>query len=284
MEQRTINGIPVKEVFEKLKEDIPGVIMMTNEDKPKPYLEVSVLRQYFDRQIPPENYDFQMTDLQFISFRSRACFICIGTLTVYDDNGNKVITKSFTGSSNCIVGQSSGEAIDLAMDVKNAAVKARKGCIQLFGCGERQLARAKAENKKPYSNAGRRNQDSYRKPAQSPAAAVPVGTPSMEEKSSKSSSNSAGSADHPPVGKGRFLLAMDAGKKSIDTSTMVLIPVVCMEYKNYKTKLLIWKNRYKNLDDMLNRIMTGIGFYCDGKLEPYNNEYRIVLDKIVGDK
>ena len=31
MERGTINGIPIQQVFQKLKEDIPGVVKMTDE-------------------------------------------------------------------------------------------------------------------------------------------------------------------------------------------------------------------------------------------------------------
>ena len=42
--ERTINGRPIKEVLEKLKEDIPGVIKMTTEKESNPNLETTVLK------------------------------------------------------------------------------------------------------------------------------------------------------------------------------------------------------------------------------------------------
>ena len=260
MERRTINGKPIQEVFQKLKEDIPGVIKMTNETESKPYLDAMVMRQFFDEQIPVSNYDFTLTDVQFIQFGERSCFVCTGTITVYDDEGKKVITKSYTGSNNCIIAKSTGQAVDLAME----------GCIALFGCGERQIEQAKAKNKgrNQYGNtsSGQRSQA----PVQQNAS--PVQNPAASTSQRK----------QPPTGKGNFLLVYDSSKEIKNLPRMILIPVKCREYQNYETKLLIWRDRHKDVDSIVNRIATGIGFCCEGKFESYSNDYRIVLDKMDG--
>ena len=145
--ERTINGRPIKEVLEKLKEDIPGVIKMTTEKESNPYLDSTVLKNYFEKHVPVSNYDFNLGETQFVQLNGRACFICTGTIILYDDNGRKIVEKSYIGSNNVIIGKQSGAPIDFAMDAKNAAVSAKKGCIIQFGCGVKQLDLAKAQNK-----------------------------------------------------------------------------------------------------------------------------------------
>lgn len=282
MEKRTINGIPVQEVFQNLKKDIPGVVKMTKENDSKPYLDAAIMRKAFDMLIPPENYDFSLTQVELVKLGNRACFTCTGTITVYDDFGNKIISKSYTGSNNCIISKNGGEAIDLAMDAKNAAVSARKGCIQLFGCGERQLEEAKAAKNAKDNKGG--NQKPYGQSAQNLRALSSANAGPSRNQGTKTTNASAGTINCPPTGKGHFLLAMDTSKQVVDTPTMMLIPVFCREYRNYPTKLLIWKNRCKNLNDIMNGILTGIEFYCDGKFEPYNREYRIVMENVDGNR
>lgn len=265
MEQGTINGIPIQVVFQKLKEDIPGIVKYTQERDAKPYLDATIQRRYFEELIPPVNYDFQLTDVKLVQMSSRACFVCTGTLTVYDDVGRKVVIKSYTGSNNCIVGKESGEPVDLAMDARNAAVSARKGCISLFGCGERQLEQAKEKNK------GRGTYSSE------PASRQ--GTPST---SVNHQGQQQMNENRPPTGRGKYLLVRNERKEAKTYPTMILIPVKCREYQDYETVLLIWKNRHKDVDAIYNRIEAGAEFCCEGKFEKYNSDYRIVLERMDG--
>lgn len=267
MERATINGIPVKEVFQKLKEDIPGVIKMTDrrEGKPQPYLDAAIQRQFFEKHVPPENYDFEMTDVQLVQMKSRACFVCTGTITVFDDQRQKVVVKSYTGSNNCIVSTASGEPTDLAMDARTAAVFARKGCISLFGCGERQLDAAKAQSK---GNSGGNTQTASQQPAKTQGRGNANGLNSGGEK--------------PATGIGKFRLVFNAQKKTKTFDAMVLLPVKCRDYRDYETVLLIWKNRHRDVSSIINRVETGIEFICEGKFEAYGNNFRIVLNKMDG--
>ena len=268
MEKATINGTPIKEVFKKLKEDIPGVIKMTDkrEGKPQPYLDAAIQRQFFETLIPPENYDFEMTDVQLVQMKNRACFVCTGTITVFDDQRQKVVVKSYTGSNNCIVSTTSGEAVDLAMDARTAAVYARKGCISLFGCGERQLDAAKAQSKG--NSGGSNSQSASQQAAKTQGRTAPTGA------------NPGGVK--PPTGAGKFRLVFNDRKQTKNYSSMVLLPVKCREYQDYETVLLIWKNRHRDVNGIVNRVETGIEFLCEGKFEAYGNEFRIVLSKMEG--
>lgn len=272
MEKQTINGTPIEEVFKKLKEDIPGIVKMTDEKegKPKPYLDATIQRKFFEEVIPPSHYDFRLTDVQLVQLNSRACFVCTGSIVIYDDQRNKVVEKSYTGSNNCIISTRSGEPVDLAMDARNAAVSARKGCISLFGCGEKQLDMAKARSK-----------------GQGSGYAASVPQQGQAEKAQKStatpaSPGSTSAGERPVNGMGKYRLVYNAKKQTKDFPSMVLIPVKCREYRDFETILLIWKNRFKDVNSIVNRVVSGIEFTCEGKFGSYNNDYRIELSRMDG--
>lgn len=264
--ERTINGRPIKEVLEKLKEDIPGVIKMTTEKESNPYLDSTVLKNYFEKHVPVSNYDFNLGETQFVQLNGRACFICTGTIILYDDNGRKIVEKSYIGSNNVIIGKQSGAPIDFAMDAKNAAVSAKKGCIIQFGCGVKQLDLAKAQNKELKKKRAKENADIANQNFQE---GVQYGVSSEER---------------PKTGRTNFLLAYNSKKQIKNFPKMILVPVYCREFRNYETTLLIWKSSCKDATAVYNRIATGTEFTCDGKFEAYNNEYRIVFEGLRGKK
>ena len=289
METRTIGGIPLKEVFEKLKGDIPNVIKYT--DDGKPYLDVNTMRAFFDSVVPLQNYDFTVVDLKYVETTNltttgslesveikqmenvkfkesgnRACFTCVGTITLYDDFGQKVVSKSHIGSSNVAFLRATGQAKDMAMDAKNAVVAARKDCIRLFGCGERQIEEAKAVKKGRTSGYGENLNQSR-------------GTGSSSEVGADASTTV-----KPPTGVATFRVALDSSQSIRDDKNMVLVPIFCKDYRNYRTMLQIWKNRMSSdkLTEVMNRIQTGIEFHVNGKFELFGNKYRIVFSRIEG--
>ena len=262
----TINGKPISEVLQKLKEDIPGVIKMTTERESNPYLDSTILRNFFDEHVPVSNYDFNLSDMQFVQLSGRACFVCTGTIILYDDNRRKIVEKSYVGSNKCIISKQTGAPIDLAMDAKNAAVAAKKGCISQFGCGSRQLEEAKAKNKELRNSQANTVEDVY-----------------AAQMSAEAQANELGN-QKPKNGKANFLLVYNNAKQIKDFPKMMLVPVFCREYRNYETTLVVWKNTCDNITALRNRIETGTEFTCDGKFEPYNNQTRIVFEKLCGRK
>lgn len=268
--ERTINGTPVYEVFQRLKEEIPEGIGWTDEAKPKPYLRGTKLRMFFESIVPRENYDFEVRDLQLHECKGKAVFSCIGTLILYDDAGEKIVSKSYVGSYN-VNESSSGVAIDLAMCARNAAGSAKKQCIIEFGCGEEQLARAKTSQKNSGGNSGGNSLDS---------------SSSMQETSKKASpTNPKGPQEHPnvpPLGTSVFQLCFDKKLKVIDASKYYLVPVKCLGYQNYSTTLLLWKDRVTNAAELVSRMQTADSFFVKGKYEPYNTKHRIIFERMEG--
>lgn len=243
MEKRTIGGIPIREVFQKLQENIPGVLKETDSRR-QPYLDMEVLRQYFNRHIPIENYDFLISDVQFVQAENAACFVCVGTLTVYDDDGNRVISKSYIGSSDCPRRSDTKEFLDFAMSAKNAAVNARKNCIALYGCGKAQLENAKAGKKRKGGTSG---------------------APSGQR------------GTRPAYGNASFPVVLDPGRESRMLPSMSIIPVKLPQHGNFETYLLIWRQNFKNPDAIIAQIQKEQEFTCWGKFESVAGNHRIVF-------
>lgn len=266
---RTIGGMPVNEVFAKLKGEIPNVVCYN--DKGEPYLHVNTMRNFFDSCVPIQNYDFSVTDVRLETVGSRMCFTCTGTITVYDDEGSKVVSKSYTGSNNCIIQTSNQEAKDLAMDAKNAAVDARKGCIRLFGCGEAQIEQAKAEAKakKGRGSAGKQQ---YSQGAAGQQGSVRQTNPPVQGQS----------GTVPPTGNRKFRIYCTDPAGVRDANQYYLIPVAFADYGHFRTNLLVWKNKIKpgTTDELLGRMKSINVFICSGKFEVYANEYRLVYNRI----
>ena len=267
--ERTIGGIPVNEVFTKLKGEIPGAVRYN--DKNEPYLHVNTMRSFFDSCIPIQNYDFSVTDVKLESVGSRMCFTCTGTITVYDDEGKKVVSKSYTGSNNCIIQTTNHEAKDLAMDAKNAAVDARKGCIRLFGCGESQIEKAKAEAKAKKGR-GSTGQQQYQQSS--------AGQQGNKRQSDTSVQGQSGAI--PPTGNGRFRIYCTDPAGIRDTNQYYLIPVAFVDYAHFRSSLLVWKNKIKpgTAEELIGRMRSTSVFVCSGKFEVYANEYRLVYNRI----
>lgn len=301
--ERTIGGTPIDKVFEKLKGEIPDVVQYKTDGKP--YLEVNALRQYFDSIVPLQNYDFEIKDLKYVETSTleaiesedvmqeaenasnnsqeteknkfsntgnRACFTCTGILTLYDDMGVRVISKSQIGSCNVSFLKSTGQAQDLAMDAKNAGINAKKECIKQFGCGEYQLEKAKASKNGRNDKKSNSSQNSSR----------PVAPQNNNAGNTSSGQNSG--VTKPKTGNGKFRMSLDESRQIKNTNKTVVYPVFCREYKNYRTNLVMFKNKLtqERWMEINNIIATGCEFNVQGKFELYGNEYRVVFYKMEG--
>lgn len=283
--QRTIGGRKISEVFRLLTEEIPGIVQYMDGTK-YPYLDVDEVTVRFESIVPKENYTFEVSDLSFFEVskkenpsdkKSKAllqtyhgyAFSCIGKLTIYDDDGQFVTLRAMTGSSNCE--WSRNNVMDLSTDIKCAHVDARKNCMVALGVGERQLNEEKKRRKNGYGNpqGDKRNTGGG---VSSPQNSSPTGDKGQPQ------------GDMPQTGRGRFRVYLDrsAGGGSFE-GKMYLMPVVMMDYNNYKTKILVWKNN-KQAEQVINTLESSNVLVCDGKFEQYGGNYRIVFEGVALDR
>lgn len=251
MKERTINGKSIEQVFRELSEPIPGVVKKN--ESGQPYLNINTMIPAFDRLIPPKNYDMTCTEPQLHVIEGKYFFTSVVTITVYDDDGNKVVTKSYIGANDLIV-KKTGELKNPAMDAKNAAVDGRKACMRWLGCGARQMDAALAESKPKKTD-----------------------WESSEQSSSYSSAQPAQTQSGPKEGNGVFKIVCRDFSKAKNFNNRAVFPVVLPQMGNYKTEFLIWKDKVteQELDDLISRLRAGQELTVRGKYESYKGNFRI---------
>lgn len=267
--ERTINGRPLQEVFEKLRRDIPGVIHHTERTE-YPYLEVNVMRSYFDEYVPVSNYDFIIEDAKLYQTESSASACVVAKIILYDDAGVKVCEKSYTGTSEAKKSRDTGELLDIPGTITNATVDARKNCIRLFGCGERQIVEAIRQKKEQSS---RRNSWNYATPMQG----------SDQKKENEKETEVSTYRQLPREGGLEYgsiavRVAYEKSKKISNYTKFVLVPVTLTDFKK-STSLVIWKDRHADAEEVARMLRDAVGAkVCAGVYEPYNNGTRLIFD------
>lgn len=257
--ERKVGGKTLEELFQMLLADIPGVIKEMEENG-NPYLDGTRLREHFNRIVPLQNYKFLVTEPKLNVYDGAACYTCKGTIILYDDEGLEVTRQEYVGSKN-VGHKKNGSVMDMEMIARNAADNARKNCIQLFGCGVRQLKEAKAAAK---ANTRQRNSGGQGNYSQNNRGNFPVSQ----------------NMPTPPMGKGRFALSCLKGPIK-DMPKLVLLPVMLMDSpcKGYKTQLLLWKSSC-DAPDLVKKFSSGGVFWVHGTFERYAQDYRIVFDSM----
>lgn len=258
----TIGGKPISEVFCSLQKDIPGVVRRKKNTN-YPYLEISVLKTFFESHVPPENYDFLCGTISLHQMNGEGFVACDGTLVIYADDGREVRRRSYVGAVNLTFSKTDGSLSDPAAAVKSAVTAARKGCMSLFGCGEKQLEEEKAR-RKVSENFSRPHQGSVsagRAPEPSKAQnQMPLGTGEV------------------PYGEGKYLVRAQRKAKIRSANSYFLIPV---QFRSGRaTNVLVWRNAFPNAGQIADQIAAGNEIAIIGTFEPYGSGDRIVCKKL----
>lgn len=149
---RTINGKAVSQVITELIAPFPKEEI---KDNPAgfPYLPYEAYRKRLDTVVGVFNYDYVVTQTDWITIGEKTHISCIGTLSIRDDNGNVVTIKSATGDADVITRNIDGAAVKSGNDAKTADHDAFKSCCRMLGIGDAQL-RAMRNGKKSNGSGG----------------------------------------------------------------------------------------------------------------------------------
>ncbi len=260
--ERTINGKPIREVFEKLRRDIPNVIKFTD-NKDYPYLEVGVMRNYFDECISISNYDFIIDNVHLYQTASEARACVVARIVLHDDAGNKICEKSYTGTSEAKKSRETGELLDIPGTITNATVDARKNCIRLFGCGERQLSEAMRQKKQRSSGYGAGSGRVERKPAV------------KENKEAYRRLPQEGMLEY---GNIAVRVVFDRNRRTNKYDKFFIMPVILSDFRK-ETSLIIWKDKHANAEEVVQFLENASrAVTCAGTYEEYRNGTRLVFD------
>jgi len=240
-----IGGRPVSEVFAALQRDIPGVVCF-QKDTGYPYLDIFKLRAYFEKYVPPENYDFLCGEVRLQQTKDAGFLSCKGTIIIYDDSGRQIRRRSSIGAANINVSSTSGRTVDPSVTARSAYTNTLKACMMAFGCGQRQLDLEKEKRRK----SGKGNQR----------------TGSVKELQSSGTEN--------PYGEGTYRVRFQQNGKIRNATSYLLVPVEFLNGR--KTQVLIWKNKYASPGKLADFIAAGNEVMVQGIFEAYGNSDRIV--------
>ena len=101
MEERTMNGIPIGEVWEKLKAGFPPDALKQHPTTKKDYIPVEIIEKRLNEVVGMENWDFLVDSTQVCRFGKDGRESCVvsGRLVLYDDRRVPVIMQLVTNAS-----------------------------------------------------------------------------------------------------------------------------------------------------------------------------------------
>lgn len=137
--KRSINGKTFETVLFELEKEFPKSAFKTRVMDGVKYLPIEVITERFNSVIGPFNYDFVCTEPQIVQVGTRDHVVLTGTLTIKDDAGVAVASRSSGGGTNIIVAKVTGEATAVKNDAAIASGDVFKRCCRLFGVGDEQM-------------------------------------------------------------------------------------------------------------------------------------------------
>ena len=138
MRDVTVNGKALAQVLKELSAPFDESMF---KDNPAgfSYLPYEVYLARMDTVVGVLNYDFEISDTNWVTIGEKVHVSTVGKMTIRDDNGSVVAVKSSTGDADVICKRETGEAVKAGNDSKIAAHDAFKGCCRMFGIGDEQL-------------------------------------------------------------------------------------------------------------------------------------------------
>ena len=122
MKERTVNGIPIREVWEKLQAEFPSDAVKKHPSTGMAYIPVEKIEERLNNVVGMGNWDFELiAPVQVCSFGADGFESCIasGKLSIYDDERVPIV-RSTGGAAN---------------SVDSAVQDVFKRCAKRFGIG-----------------------------------------------------------------------------------------------------------------------------------------------------
>ena len=165
MKNRMVNGKTLEQLDKELRACFPPDCIKKDNGADYPYIPAEYFHERMDRVVGPWNYDFTITDTRWFTIEEAVTVVnCIGTLSIKDDDGNVIVSKS-AGGTDTINRNKTGKIVKPANDVKDAVQDAFKACCRMFGVGDVQLRELRKEyeekkkKQKSYSNSNSNKSD-----------------------------------------------------------------------------------------------------------------------------
>ena len=149
MEERTMNTIPMKEIWEKLRAPFPPGEIKRHPSTGRAYIPVESIEKRLNETIGVGNWDFLVDPPQICRFGEGGRESCIvsGRLILYDDRRIPVV-RSTCGAADLIYPKDGTYPTSVANAVDSAVQDVFKRCAKRFGIarlGEKESPRQRSQ-------------------------------------------------------------------------------------------------------------------------------------------
>lgn len=136
MKERTINGMPIREVWKKLRAEFPPSAVKRHPSTRKEYIPVNQIEDRLNEVVGTENWSFVTDRPQICVFGTSGheCCVVSGRLILYDDDRIPII-RSTCGGSDIIYPNEATRPTSVANAVDSAVQDVFKRCAKRFGIG-----------------------------------------------------------------------------------------------------------------------------------------------------
>ena len=139
----TINGKSKQQIEEELRAPFPDDCLDYNDaNKGQAYIKIEHIRERIDSVIGMLNYDIVVSDAKVVEISGTIHVTVRMMITVYDDDGNRVFTKSANGADSVEILKTGEKPRSFKGDVSAAESDAFKQIAKTLGVGINQLRKA----------------------------------------------------------------------------------------------------------------------------------------------
>ncbi len=145
MKERTVNGMPIREVWEKLQAEFPSDAIKKHPTTEMEYIPVEKIEERLNSVVGMENWDFELiAPVQVCRFGAEGFESCVasGKLSIYDDERVPIV-RSTGGAADIIYPKNSSRPTSVANAVDSAVQDVFKRCAKRFGIGMKGKASAR---------------------------------------------------------------------------------------------------------------------------------------------
>lgn len=157
MTERTMNGMPLNEIWERLSAEFPQEDIKRHPSTDMEYVSVEKIEERLNQVVGMGNWDFFTDPPRICRFGKDSHESCVvsGRLVLYDDNRVPVV-RSTCGASDIIYPTGSSRPTSVANAVDSAVQDVFKRCAKRFGI-------AKKEKNAAHGSSGRRQEEKLMK-------------------------------------------------------------------------------------------------------------------------
>jgi len=137
LKERTVNGMPIREVWEKLQAEFPADAVKKHPSTGMAYIPVEKIEERLNTVVGMGNWDFELiAPVHVCSFGADGFESCVasGKLSIYDDDRVPIV-RSTGGAADVIYPKESTRPTSVANSVNSAVQDVFKRCAKRFGIG-----------------------------------------------------------------------------------------------------------------------------------------------------